>query len=108
MFYKKLRVRLVIFSGATCRYVHTPSDWATRAVADKHTVVLNVWSGHVFTYDRAVPDRQFKEHTVKPLPEIALITVRDDQERYNYEEMLSLDWSLLFEKYQEDQRGTVF
>ena len=75
MFYKELKVRLVIFSGSTCRYVHTPADWDTRSKDEKHTVVLNVWGDHVFTYDRAVHDRQFKERTVGPAPDIALVTL---------------------------------
>ena len=60
MFYIKLDVRLVIFSGKTCRYVHTPFDWESRSKHNKHTVVLNVWSNHVFTYSREVHDRPFQ------------------------------------------------
>ena len=30
LFYKKLGVRLVLFQGADCRYVHTPPGWETR------------------------------------------------------------------------------
>ena len=100
MFYKKLNVRLIIYNGATCRYVHTPEDWELRAKDDKHTVVMNVWDSHVFTYTRAVHDRQFQEHAIENLPDTALITLRDE-ERYKFEHMKPLDWSLLLETYQE-------
>ena len=46
-------------------------------------------------------DRQFTEHAAEPRPEIALTTLRDDEDRYQYENMLPLDWSLVLEKYQE-------
>ena len=108
LFYKKLNVRLVIFSGATCRYVHTPDDWDSRGKDDKHTVVLNVWSNHVFTYDRETHNRTFQAHSRKAIPEIALITLRDNDERYNYENMLPLNWALVLQTIQECVRGTVF
>lgn len=107
MFYKKLKVRLVIFQGATCRYVHTPDDWDTRGKDEKQTVVLNVWSKHVFTYTRGVHNRQFEAHAIKVLPDKALVTLRDE-ERYKFEDMLPLDWALLLEKHQEGDRGAVF
>ena len=31
LFYRKMGVRLVIFQGAICRYVHVPDDWNTRS-----------------------------------------------------------------------------
>ena len=80
LFYKKLNVRLVIYQGATCRYVHTPTDWDARSKQEKNTVVLNVWSHHVFTYDRNVHDCQFE----------ALVSLRDEQDRCQYDTMLRL------------------
>ena len=54
LFYCKMGVRLIIFQGSTCRYVHVPDDWDLRSTSDKITVVLNIWNNHVFTYKRDV------------------------------------------------------
>ena len=53
-------------------------------------------------------DRQFKERNIEPMPEIVLITLRNEEERYQYENMFQLDWSLVLEKYEEGDRGAVF
>ena len=98
LFYIKLNVRLVIFSGKTCRYVHTPFGWELRSITDKHTVVLNVWSNHVFTYNREVHNRPFQEHAVSPLPEVSLVPLRDPQDRYPFGDMIPLDWAMLLEQ----------
>ena len=47
-FYLELGVRLVIYHGSLCRYVHTPSDWGQRV--QRNTVVFNIWGNHTFTY----------------------------------------------------------
>ena len=52
LFYKRLGTRLVILQGGMCRYVHTPLNWRDRKPEQTHTVVLNVWNNHVFTYNR--------------------------------------------------------
>ena len=52
LFYTHLGVGLVIYYGKTCRCVHTPDNWESRSKDEKHTVVLNVWSNHVFTHTR--------------------------------------------------------
>ena len=48
-FYKD--VRLVIYNGSECRYVHVPENWESWPERRRKTVVLNVWGNHVFTYD---------------------------------------------------------
>ena len=53
MFYQKLGVRLVIYHGSLCRYVHTPQNWDQMGHR-KNTVVLNIWGNHVFTYQNSV------------------------------------------------------
>ena len=95
-------------SGKTCRCVHTPFDWDSRSKHNKHTVVLNVWSNHVFTYSREVHGRTFQEHTVNSLPEVSLVPLRDPQDRHPFGDMLPLDWALLLEQYQEGVRGAIF
>ena len=86
LFYQKLKVRLIIFQGYTCRYVHTPSDWESRSKDEKHTVVLNCWSNHVFTYDPEIADIPFQARPTQPLADVALTTLRDERENYNYAE----------------------
>ena len=108
LFYKKLGVRLVLFQGATCRYVHTPAGWETRADHEKNTVVLNVWNGHVFTYDRAVCNASFNAKTLPKHNELRLAGLRDQDHRFNYEDMQLFSWEALVEAIQEQARGTVF
>ena len=58
-FYVELGLRLVIYHGSLCRYVHTPSNWDRRK--EKNTVLLNSWGNHVFTYDNGAVHGQYGE-----------------------------------------------
>ena len=42
--YMELGVRLVIYHGSLCKYVHTPSNWDQRTESERHTVVLDIWA----------------------------------------------------------------
>ena len=59
MFYQKLNVRLVIYHGSLCRYVHTPLNW-DQLSHRKNTVVLNIWGNHIFTDHSIVVHRAWK------------------------------------------------
>ena len=108
LFYRKLNVRLVIYSGATCAFVHTPVDWDQRSEHHPQTVVINVWSNHVFTYNREIHNRQFTAHISNPAPESALISLQDAEDRYEYDQMIPLNWDLLWEQLQAGKRGSFF
>ena len=71
----------MMFQGPTCRYVYTPPSWDIRPQHAKNTVILNIWSNHVFTYDRAVAHTTF---TAKERPvhyELRLAPLRERKGR---------------------------
>ena len=43
LFFQELGVRLVIYNGSECRYVHVPENWESWSERKRKTVVLNVW-----------------------------------------------------------------
>ena len=74
-FYVELGLRLVIYHGSLCRYVHTPSNWDQRKDSENNTVVLNIWGNHVFTYQNSAVHGKYGEmdredlygrYTIKP------------------------------------------
>ena len=108
MFYKRLDVRLVIFQGTMCRYVHTPTDWSDRKPEHKQTVVLDVWNNHVFTYNRSVADIPFMAKDSKHHDQKLLRLDMDDIESCPYVDMKAFDWPELDEAVQTRAVGTVF
>ena len=88
LFYEQLDVRLVLYQGPDCRYVHTPSDWEERPWHEKDTVVLNIWSKHVFTYDAAVNKvNNFNAKPYKAHPERKLVSLDEAEQKYDFSSM---------------------
>ena len=107
LLYEKLGLRVVIYQGATCRFVRTPSDWNTRPAIKKDTIVLNVWSGHVFTYEKQVDKAQFKPKTIKHYDKL-LVTLRGTADKYEFGNMQPFSWDDLLVAIQENKQGTLF
>ena len=81
LFYRKMGVRLIIFQGSTCRYVHIPDDWNERNSSDKITVVLNIWNNHVFTYKRDVHDIPFMAKQPKHCDRLLISWQKDENDK---------------------------
>ena len=96
-------VRLIIFQGSTCRYVHVPDDWDLRSSSDKITVVLNIWNNHVFTYKRDVHDVFFMAKNPKHHERQLLSLHKDDDDKSQYEDMVPHEWPALMEAVQEKE-----
>ena len=107
LFYRKMGVRLIIFQGATCRYVHIPDDWNERTSSNKITVVLNIWNNHVFTYKRDVHDVFFMAKNPKHHERQLLSLHKDDDDKSQYEDMVPFEWPALMEAVQEKE-STLF
>ena len=103
LFYRKMGVRLIIFQGSTCRYVHVPDDWDLRSSSDKITVVLNIWNNHVFTYKRDVHGVFFMAKHPKHYERQLLSLHKDDDDKSQYEDMVPFEWPALMEAVQEKE-----
>ena len=107
LFYESLGCRLVLFQGPTRRYVHIPDDWSTRPWNEKDTVVLNIWSNHVFTYNNSVNDIPF--HPKKPFhAEFKLTSLKDREEQFDFKTMKPFSWADLAVAVREKANGTIF
>ena len=106
MYYIKLNVRLVILQGSTCRYLHTPPNW--EEMHQKTTVVLNVWSNHVFTYNRDVADHvPTIVHDPTKHIERLIANARLEDGRTPYSEMTPLDWNTFKTAIDENTTGIL-
>ena len=103
IFYRKMGVRLIIFQGSTCRYVHVPDDWDLRSSSDKNTVVLNIWNNHVFTYRRDVHAVFFMAKHPQHHGRQLLSLQKDDDDKSQYEDMVPFEWPALMEAVQEKE-----
>ena len=104
LYYIKLQVRVVILQGSACRYVHTPPNWEE---TQKITVVLNVWSNHVFTYSREVANHvplivKTPRHVDRLIAKANL-----EDRKIPYSEMLPLTWDT-FKTALEDKTPKSF
>ena len=107
LFYESLGCRLVLFQRSTCRYVHIPDDWSTRPWNEKDTVVLNIWSNHVFTYNNSVNDIPF--HPKEPFhAEFQLASLKPREDRFDFKTMKPFSWADLAVAVQEKANGTIF
>ena len=107
-YYNRLDVKLVLLNGSRCAHVWQPDDWATRDRGAKTTVVLNVWSDHVSTYNSDVaPYAADKPTEEAPWADHLLATAKADDDAHRYDDMLPFDWSQLLEAWHE-KRAEVF
>ena len=107
LFYESLNVQLVLFQGDTCRYVYTPPNWDTLSWKEKDTVVLNIWSNHVFTYDKIVNKIPFNAKKFVHLDK-KLVSLDEAEEKYDFSKMQPFTWGDLMVAIQERARGTFF
>ena len=91
--FMELGVRLVIYNGSECRYVHVPSDWESLPERRRKTIVLNVWGDHVFTYDNP----QARNPKVKPAHYVKarVQTLMEVEDRTLFIDTQEVDWGAL-------------
>ena len=105
-YYQRLKCRLVLINGSRCARIWEPEDWASRDRNQQISVVLNVWSHHVSTYNPEASRAYLVEKDAKKWYPIRLLQRKADDEDHRYDEMVELDWDLLMEAIQE-QRSEI-
>ena len=106
-YFRGLGVKLILFNGSRCVSVWEPGEWASRDWRNKTTVILNVWSDHVSTYNSEAARANLNEKKQTKWHDVKLKNASADDESHRYDEMVELDWLLLLEAWQE-RRSDVF
>ncbi len=100
-YFRRLGVRLILFNGSRCKSIWEPGDWASRDWRDKTTVILNVWSDHVSTYNPEAARALLNEKGEHKWHDVKLKTARADDDDHKYDEMVEFEWPLLIDALQE-------
>lgn len=106
-YFRRLGVRLILFNGSRCNSIWEPGDWASRDWRDKTTVILNVWSDHVSTYNPEAARALLNEKGERKWHDVKLKTTRADDEEHKYDEMLEFEWPLLIEALQKPKGAGI-
>jgi hypothetical protein len=106
-YFRCLGVKLILFNGSRNIGFWEPGDWAARDWRDKTTVILNVWSDHVSTYNPEAVSANLTEKKPFKWHDVKLKTAKADDDTHKYDEMQEFSCLLLLEALQE-RRADVF